>query len=170
MCVFMNHIVAETIFQTWDSRARYSPQIKINAKFYAEGKLLFMFWGRDKMTALLQMAFSKSYFVWKWLCFWFKFHCALLSNWQCIGVDNGLVPNRRQAITWTNVDQATWRHKGLPGGCFTNVSRALQNNLCTCAQSMADAHAYVRSFSLKFSQHFCNTHIPREYFEELLKC
>ena len=54
------------------------------------------------------------------------------------------------------------------GGCFTNVSRALQNNLakiynarnniyadnfklklCTCAQSMAWAH--VQSFSLKFS-------------------
>ena len=27
----------------------------------------------------------------------------------CIGLDNGLVPNRPQAIIWTNVDLLFWR-------------------------------------------------------------
>ena len=32
--------------------------------------------------------------------------CSEMSNWQKpgIGLDNGLAPNRRQAITWTNAD------------------------------------------------------------------
>ena len=63
---------------------------------------------------------------------------------------------RQQAITWAYVDPDLCRHMVSPGGCFTNVSRALQNilskfvyyrnhtsyvnfklKLCTCAQSHA---------------------------------
>ena len=34
-----------------------------------------------------------------------------LSNWQydIIGLDNGLAPNRRQAIIWINDDLVYWR-------------------------------------------------------------
>ena len=43
------------------------------------------------------------------LCIFIKIHCSLFqgSNWQqlSIGLDNGLVPNRQQAIIWNNADQ-----------------------------------------------------------------
>ena len=73
-------------------------------------------------------------------------------------------------------------------GCFTNDSRALQNNFvkiynarnhiyggnfklefCTCVQSIA--LGTCTKFQLKISHEkydFCNTHISREYFEEFL--
>ena len=37
--------------------------------------------------------------------------CSLGSNKQylIIGLDNGLAPNRRQAIIWTNADPIHWR-------------------------------------------------------------
>ena len=37
--------------------------------------------------------------------------CFQESNWQStsIGPGNGLAPNRRQAITWTNIDPVHWR-------------------------------------------------------------
>ena len=44
----------------------------------------------------------------------FKWHfielCYLGSNWQyvIIGLDNGLAPNRRQAIIWTNDGLVNW--------------------------------------------------------------
>ena len=31
------------------------------------------------------------------------------SNQPCIGLDNGLVPNRRYAIIWTNAGSVYWR-------------------------------------------------------------
>ena len=40
------------------------------------------------------------------------------SNWQylSIGSVNGLAPNRRQAIIWTNADLIHWRIYTAPGG------------------------------------------------------
>ena len=40
------------------------------------------------------------------------------SNWQypSIGLDNGLAPNRWQAIIWTNVDLIHWRVYAALGG------------------------------------------------------
>ena len=37
--------------------------------------------------------------------------CSQESNWQkaSIGSGNGLAPNRRQAIIWTNADPVRWR-------------------------------------------------------------
>ena len=34
----------------------------------------------------------------------------------CIGSGNGLAPNRRQAITWTNADPVDWRIYAALGG------------------------------------------------------
>ena len=50
---------------------------------------------------------------WKVLYFDWNFIelCSQRSCWQQpkIGLDNGLVPNRRQASIWTNADQIHWR-------------------------------------------------------------
>ena len=68
-----------------------------------------------------------------------------------------------------------------PGGCFTNFSRALQNNLAKIYN--ASNHIYGENFKLKFCKcfghinkvsawnahrkcDFCNTQISREYFGE----
>ena len=37
-------------------------------------------------------------------------------QWASIGSGNGLAPNRRQAITWTNADQVHWRIYAAVGG------------------------------------------------------
>ena len=48
--------------------------------------------------------------------------CSLGSNWQyhSIGLDNGLAPNRQQAIIWTNSDQTNWRVYAVLGGISMN--------------------------------------------------
>ena len=45
--------------------------------------------------------------------------CSKGSNWQLfwMGSDNGLVPNRRQAIIWTNADSVHWRIYTALGAC-----------------------------------------------------
>ena len=44
--------------------------------------------------------------------FWLKFHWSLFLKVQLtkpsIGLDNGLAPNRRKAITWTDDDPVRW--------------------------------------------------------------
>ena len=42
--------------------------------------------------------------------------CSLGSNWQyeSIGSDNGLAPNKRQAIIWSNVIMLYWRICATP--------------------------------------------------------
>ena len=44
--------------------------------------------------------------------------CSYESNWQypSIGLDNGLVPNRQQAIIWTNAELIYWHKKVALGG------------------------------------------------------
>ena len=44
--------------------------------------------------------------------------CSWWSNWQypSIDLDNGLAPNRRQAIIWTNADPIQWRIYAALGG------------------------------------------------------
>ena len=34
---------------------------------------------------------------------------------HCIGLGNGLAPNRRQAITWSNIDKSPLRHMAFLG-------------------------------------------------------
>ena len=67
----------------------------------------------DKMAAISQMIFSSAFS-------WMKMHELWLKcpNWQwiSIGLDNGLVPNRRQAIIWAHTDPIHWRIYAAPGG------------------------------------------------------
>ena len=73
-------------------------------------------WGRGKMVAIFQ-TFSIALSSKKKFEFRVEFHWNLFlgfqltiyqqgTHWQClcIGLDNGLVPELRQAINWTNID------------------------------------------------------------------
>ena len=63
-------------------------------------------WGRDKMDAISHMTYSSAFSWMKMLEFRLNFHWSLFpgASWQysSIGSDNGLAPNRRQAIIWAN--------------------------------------------------------------------
>ena len=74
-------------------------------------------WGLDKMVAISQTVFSHAF---SWMktfeCQAMLYQmCSLGSNWRyvIIGPDNGLAPNRRQAIIWTN--------DGLFHWCITHI-------------------------------------------------
>ena len=69
----------------------------------------------------------KCNFVFLYFVFWFKFHWSLFQRaqlkWISIGSGNGLAPNRRHAIIWTNADPVLrQRHAALGGNelkCIT---------------------------------------------------
>ena len=99
----------------WHKNVKSVEQIKIlDIMKFCRGQALWQwtcnaltYWGRDKMNAILQTIFFTSFFKWKLLFSldWnFTEVCFQRSNWQkaIIGSDNGLAPNRRQAIIWTN--------------------------------------------------------------------
>ena len=60
-----------------------------------------------------------------------KISLKFVSNWQWpnIGLDIGLAPNRRQAITWTNTDPIHWRIYAALGGDELK-DRAYSTGLC----------------------------------------
>ena len=64
--------------------------------------------------------FQVHFHEWKVLYFDSNFTdiCSKGSNWQSpsIGLDNGLAPNRRQAIIWTNANPIHWRIYAALGG------------------------------------------------------
>ena len=64
--------------------------------------------------------FQMHFLEWKWYNSISNFTeiCCQESNWQkaSIGSGNGLVPNRRQAITWTNDGPVHWRIYAALGG------------------------------------------------------
>ena len=66
----------------------------------------------DKMAAILQTIFSVAFSWMKSFVFWLKFHWSLFLRVQLTknstGLDIGLAPNRRQAITLTNADPIHW--------------------------------------------------------------
>ena len=69
------------------------------------------------MAEILHTAFHMNFYGWKLAHFnqhFIRIHY-LGFNWQkvSIGWVKGLVPNRRQAITWTNDNQDTWSHCSL---------------------------------------------------------
>ena len=106
----------------------------IHAEISIHSKLLHLYWGiqmvttvpgnrssrtwvnsspLDKMSAIRSRHFQIHFLEWKGLYFDSNFTegCYYVSNWQevCIGSGNYLAPNRRQAITLTNVDPVYWR-------------------------------------------------------------
>ena len=67
----------------------------------------------DKMAAISQTIFSDAFLWLKSCVFWLKLHWSLFVRVQLtinnIGLDDGLAPNRRQAIIWTNAASIYWR-------------------------------------------------------------
>ena len=65
------------------------------------------------MTAISQTTFSYAFSWMKRFVFWFEFHWSLFLRIQLtkvsVGSGNGLVPNKRQAITWSNAGPVYWR-------------------------------------------------------------
>ena len=57
--------------------------------------------------------------------------CSHGSNWQwpCDGLDNGLVPNRLQAIIWTNADPIHWRIYAALGWDESSENEASLKNM-----------------------------------------
>ena len=81
-----------------------------------EGTSALIVLGTIHNCRLLQATFSNKFSCNRWI--WFKFHCSLFAFYFIlsvqlqkvrIGSDNGLAPNRRQVISWSNVDLIHWR-------------------------------------------------------------
>ena len=79
--------------------------------------------------------FQLHFHEWKVLYFDSNFTevCFLGPNWQKVIITsgNGLAPNRRQAITWSNVDPVLWRiYAALGGDELTHRGRV--RHICIC--------------------------------------
>ena len=72
---------------------------------------LLTHWGPDKMAAISQTIFKGISLNENFRILTTISQCSLGSNWQygSISSDNGLVPNRRQAIIWANNALGYWR-------------------------------------------------------------
>ena len=66
----------------------------------------------------------------KGFVFWLQFHWISILGFQLaitlvglpdIGLDNGLAPNMRQAIIWTNADAIHWNIFPAPGGDYWTI-------------------------------------------------
>ena len=72
------------------------------------------------MDAISQMTFQMHFPEWKWMNSDWNFtelYSYGSNRWySSIGLDNGLAPNRRQAIIWTNADPIHWRIYAVLGG------------------------------------------------------
>ena len=76
-------------------------------------------WGRDKMVVILQAKFSNTWM--KIVVVWFKLHwnfflrIQLIISQYTVVSGNGLVPNRRETISWANDELGHWRIYVSPG-------------------------------------------------------
>ena len=69
--------------------------------------------------------------------------CSHGPYWQysSIGSDNGLAPNRRQAIVWTNADKIHWRiYAALGGDELSYPSDDLSYQLCNFRHAAQPVH------------------------------
>ena len=92
--------------------------INCSTAIYVWNVLLISLWTQwpPFRRPYFQMHFRK----WFTYVFWLKFQWILFlrSNWQLpsIGLDNGLAPNRRQAIIWIDANPIRWRIYAVAGG------------------------------------------------------
>ena len=101
------------------------------------------------MADILQTTFSNAFSWMKVFGFWFKFDLTSsqsLIEEAIIGLANGLVPNRCQAITWINDDQDFWHRTASLG----------HNELMTCGHliySTERHHMHVWNLQNYIRQH-----------------
>ena len=98
----------------------------------------------DKMAPISQTTFSSAFSWMKSFVFWFEFHwilfrSALLTISQHWFI-NGLAPNRRQAISWSNADLVHWPIYVALGG----------DELTHCPLDKM-VHIFLTTFSNEFS-------------------
>ena len=97
--------------------------------------------GRHFADDILEMHFRE----WKVWSFDKNFTqvCSWSSNWQWpnIGLDNGLAPNRRQAIIWTNADPNHWHMYASLWG--DDLSRRWNNFMNESLHSTKDECNYL---------------------------
>ena len=109
------------------------------------------------MAAISQTTHS-SLFPWmKFLFFYSNFTdiCSEGCNWQwgsiCSG--NGLAPNRRQAITWTDVDPVYWLIYAAPGE--TSLTHWGRDEIDAILQTtVSNAFSWVKMFDFLLTFHW----------------
>ena len=87
------------------------------------------------MAAISQTVFSVAFSWMKHFVFWLKFQWSLFLRVQLAvtqhWLDNGLAPNRRQAIIWSNADPIHWRIYAALGGRWVNEIAVISGYLNT---------------------------------------
>ena len=76
-----------------------------NTQVCNTGNKTLTHWGRDKLATNFPTTFSNAYPWTKTFKFWFKFHWNIFPRVQryvSISSDNGMTPNRWQAMSWNN--------------------------------------------------------------------
>ena len=95
-------------------------------------------WGWDKMVAILQTTFWMHFLEWKSLYFNSNFTEMCSQQPKCqyagIGSENGVVPNRQQAIIWTKGALVYMRHLAL---------MSLESELCITASLLCSTQYLV---------------------------
>ena len=79
----------------------------------------------DTLVTFSQTIFWDAFSWMKHFVSWWKFHCNLFLRARLTlsstGSDNGLVPNTRQAIIWSNADLIHWRINSVRWGVGVGV-------------------------------------------------
>ena len=85
-------------------------------------KVYWLISALDEIAAISKTIFSDTFSWTKNFVFWWKVYCSLflsvlftiIQHW--FSLDNGLAPNRWQAIIWTNANPIHWRIYEALGG------------------------------------------------------
>ena len=91
-----------------------------------------------KMAIILHMAFWNTFSWMQTYSFSLKFHWDLLPRviwqwqWVSMGSENGLAPNRWQAIIWTNSGLVKWHILVLLGLCESTKNVPLTEGISWC--------------------------------------
>ena len=99
--VFVNLVYSIVSKQPWGNIHTWIP-----------GELLIDSYPLVNMAPISHTTFSNMFSWMKNFVFWFEFHWSLFLRVQLTtistGTENGSVPNRQQAITWTSADPVPW--------------------------------------------------------------
>ena len=103
----------------------------------------------DKMAAISQTIFSSAFSLTKSLVFLLKLPRSFFQGSNllqpCIDSDNGMAPDRRQAIIWTNAYPIHWRiYAALEGDELTlDVPVTYVYWIWTCRVVLGQQHAHI---------------------------
>ena len=109
-------------------------------------------WPRQDGRRFCRRHFQLHFIQWKCLNFKWNFIeiCSLGYRWQFCSIvsDNGLAPNRRQAIIWSNADPIHWHiYAALGGDEFTQVLLNLLESGFLRSASLNPGHTWRRQLA-----------------------